>query len=223
VVDAITDADLVEIGTALAGHRLVTGGSGIALGLPENFRRAGLLTDTRSGFSPTSGPGVVLSGSCSTASVAQVENYLREHPGLSVEPQRVVDGSLTAADAMAFAEAHWPEAPIIYSTAEPGEVRAAQARYGREPVAAAIETFFGDLAQRLVAKGATRLVVGGGETSGAIVTALDLDYFDVGPEIDPGVPALAVGGRRPIRLALKSGNFGAPDFYAKALAALGTP
>lgn len=223
VIDAVIDDDLLAIGAAIAGHKLVTGGSGIALGLPDNFRRAGLLSGWRSGFSPIAGPGAVLSGSCSTASVAQVENYLRTHPGLPVQPDRVMDGSLTPAEAAAFVQAHGSEAPIVYSTAEPGAVREAQARYGREPVAAALEAFFGDLARRLVARGVTRLVVGGGETSGAIVTALGLDYLNVGPEIDPGVPALAAGGARPIRLALKSGNFGAPDFYGKALAALGTP
>ena len=222
VVDAITDDDLLAIGAALAGAKLITGGSGIALGLPENFRSAGLLAGRGSGYQPLNGPGVVLSGSCSSASMGQVAKYRERHPGLAVSPDRLMDGSLTAGGALAFVKEHFSEAPMIYSTAEPDAVQAAQARHGREKVAAAIEEFFGELARGLVESGATRIVVGGGETSGAVVTALDLDHFRIGPEIDPGVPALATDGPRPIRLALKSGNFGAPDFYEKALSALGS-
>ncbi len=223
VIDAITDDDLLAIGAALDGAKLVTGGSGIALGLPKNFRRAGLLAGEGSGFTPISGPGIVLSGSCSSASMTQVASYLQSHPSLAVSPDRLMDGSLTVDGALGFVKQHWPKIPIVYSTAEPDAVKGAQARHGREKVAEAIESFFGKLAAGLVEAGATRIVVGGGETSGAVVTALGLDHFRIGPEIDPGVPALATQGSRPLRLALKSGNFGAPDFYAKALRALGSP
>jgi uncharacterized protein YgbK (DUF1537 family) len=222
VVDAITDDDLLLIGKAIASHKLVTGGSGIALGLPENFRSAGLLAEKKSAFAPSRGPGIVLSGSCSTASQAQVAHYLKAHPGIAVEPADLMNGRLSVDDAAGFVQAHRGEAPIIYSTADPAGVAAAQASLGREAVAGAIEQFFGRLAVRLVSDGVVRLVVGGGETSGAVVTALKLDELHIGPEIDPGVPALAAGKDRPLRLALKSGNFGAVDFYAKALAALGS-
>ncbi len=104
---------------------------------------------------------------------------------------------------------------MIYSSAAPDAVKAAQAQYGREAVAERIERLFADLAVRLAEAGVTRIVVGGGETSGAVATALGGKAFAIGPEIDPGVPALAVEGSA-IRLALKSGNFGAVDFYAKA-------
>jgi uncharacterized protein YgbK (DUF1537 family) len=218
VVDALADDDLLAIGAAVADHALVTGGSGIALGLPENFRNAGLLSGAASTFVPIAGPGLVLSGSCSSASLAQVARYLQAHPGLAVDPDRLMDGQLTVADAGAFAAAHRAEAPIVYTTSDPDAVRAAQERHGRERLAEAIERFFGELAAVAVAAGVARLVVGGGETAGAVVTALALDHFRIGPEIDPGVPALSSG---PLRLALKSGNFGAPDFYGKALQVLG--
>lgn len=220
VVDALTDEDLLAIGAAVAGHKLVTGGSGVALGLPANFRAAELLGAAAAAFAPTRGPGVALSGSCSTASVAQVAHHLAGHPGLQVEPEGLMDGRRTAADALAFVRERLDDEPIVYSTADPASVTAAQARYGREPVANAIEEFFGSLARSLVDSGVTRLVVGGGETSGAVVTALGIHRFGIGPEIDPGVPAVSAGG--PLRLALKSGNFGAVDFYGKALATLGT-
>jgi uncharacterized protein YgbK (DUF1537 family) len=221
VVDAIVEEDLIAIGRAAADHRLVTGGSGIALGLPENFRERGLLKGRSSGFTPTTGPAVALSGSCSTASRGQVQAYLANHPGLAVSPDALIRGSLTADKALAFALDNVTQSPIIYSTAEPEVVRAAQQRYGAARVAAQIETFFGELAARLADAGVSRIAVGGGETSGAVVTALGIERLRIGPEIDPGVPALVGEGKHSVRLALKSGNFGAPSFYEKALGVLG--
>jgi 3-dehydrotetronate 4-kinase len=221
VVDAIVDEDLLAIGAAVAGHRLVTGGSGIALGIPENFRRTGELRAGTGSFEPIAGPGVALSGSCSPASLAQVKAHLANHPGLPVTADALLAGKLTVADAAGFVARHRGEDPIVYSSAEPEAVRQAQGRHGGKVVAEAIETFFGALARRLVEDGVTRIAVGGGETSGAVVSELGVDRFVIGPEIDPGVPALATMRPRPIRMALKSGNFGAPDFFAKALARLG--
>jgi uncharacterized protein YgbK (DUF1537 family) len=222
VVDAVTDDDLRAIGAAIAGAKLVTGGSGIALGLPENFRRAGKLGKTGSAFTGIDGPGAVISGSCSRASQAQLAEHLSRHPGLAVAPEAVLASELTVAAARDFVVTHRDDAPIVYSTAAPEAVADAQQRFGRERVATAIERFFGELATELVAAGITRLAIGGGETSGAVVAALGLDRLTIGPEIDPGVPALAgtVAGK-PIRVALKSGNFGAVDFYDKALRVMG--
>ena len=221
VVDAVTNDDLRAIGAAIAGHKLVTGGSGIAVGLPENFRRAGKLGHAGQAFTGIDGPAVVLSGSCSTASQGQLAHHLKSHPGFAIEPEAVLSGQTTVAEARAFVRAHRADAPAIYSTADPARVAEAQQRFGRERVAEAIESFFGQLVRELVADGVTRVAVGGGETSGAIVTALGLDHFAIGPEIDPGVPALASrGSGQDIRLALKSGNFGAVDFYEKALGVL---
>jgi uncharacterized protein YgbK (DUF1537 family) len=223
VVDAVADEDLLAIGAAVAGDQLVTGGSGIALGLPENFRKAGLLGNQAATFETAEGPGVVLSGSCSIASRGQVAAYLPGHPGLAVDPEALMQGDMTADKAVAFARQALDRAPIIYSTAEPAAVAAAQERFGRDKVAGAIEAFFGEVATRLVDAGVRRLAVGGGETSGAVVTALGVESLRIGPEIDPGVPALIADGRRPVHLALKSGNFGAPDFYEKALEVMGGP
>ena len=220
VVDAVTDEDLVAIGTAAAEHRLITGGSGIAMGLPDNFRRAGLLGGHHAAYAGRAGPGAVLSGSCSSASRGQVAAYLADHPGLKVDPDALMSGGLTARAAASFVTERIAQSPIVYSTAAPDAIEAAQARHSRAAIAAAIEGFFGELATDLVAAGVTRLAVGGGETAGAVVTALGVERFTIGPEIDPGVPALAADGARPVMLALKSGNFGAPDFYAKALRVL---
>jgi 3-dehydrotetronate 4-kinase len=217
IVDAAIDEDLREIGKAVARHKLVTGGSGIAIGLPDNFRATGMLGGFAKGFNPISGPGVVLSGSCSTASLTQVAAYMAGHPGFKIDAAAVASSHLTVANAFRFVMDHLDAEPLVYSTAEPSTVASAQTRYGRERTARAIETFFGDLAKQLAAAGIRRIVVGGGETSGAVVTALGLESFRIGPEIDPGVPVLEASGPRPMLLALKSGNFGGVDFYAKAL------
>jgi 3-dehydrotetronate 4-kinase len=215
VTDAVVDDDLKALGEAIADHRLVTGGSGIALGLPANFRRAGLLSGKGSTFTGASGWAAALSGSCSTQSLAQIASFAKSHPALALLPDAIMDGGMTVEGAFSWMMDRIDAMPMAYSSASPDSVRAAQAKHGRERVAAGIEHFLGQLAVRLANAGVTRLVVGGGETSGAVVTALGIDAFAIGPEIDPGVPALAVTGS-PMRLALKSGNFGGQDFYEKA-------
>lgn len=221
VVDAVEDEDLFVIGAALAGQKLVTGGSGIAMGLPENFRKAGLLGKNSEAYTRQNGPGVALSGSCSTASQAQLAHYLKSHPGLGLHPAELMAGRQTPDMALAWISEHLDHKPIIYSTADPKQVEAAQLRFGRQELAGKIEEFFRVLATKLVEAGIVRIAVGGGETSGSVVSGLDAHSLLIGPEIDPGVPALAAIGARPVRLALKSGNFGALDFYEKALNALG--
>lgn len=222
VADAVAEDDLLLLGQALAGHRLVTGGSGIAMGLPENFRKAGRLSRRPHAAAGASGPAVVLCGSCSKASQAQVAAYLTIHPGLALDPTALMDGTMTVDQAVDW---FWrqEQVPIIYSTADAGAVSGAQARYGRAEVAEAIELFFATLVRRLVDGGVRRVVVGGGETSGAVVEALSVGSLQIGEEIDPGVPALLADRGGPLGLALKSGNFGAHDFFEKAIQRIGTP
>ena len=220
VVDAVSDADLMTLGAAADGLRLVTGGSGVALGLPANFARAGLLAGGGADWRGAPGPGAVLSGSCSAATRGQVATYAAKAPALEIDPDAVMAGRTDAAAVAAWLLARIDAQPLAYSSADPAAVAAAQARHGREATAAALEGLFAKTARRLVAAGVTRLVTAGGETSGAVVEALDAPAMDLGPEIAPGVPALRAG---PIALALKSGNFGGPDFFAEALAALAAP
>ncbi len=221
VVDATSDEDLYAIGTAMADHRLITGGSGIALGLPENFRRAGQLSGKASLAAVADGRAVVLCGSCSTASQRQVATYLQGHPGLALDPGELMDGSMTADKAAAWVMAQGGTVPIVYSTADSSAVSGAQSAFGRAEVANRIEHFFADLVVRLADDGVRRIVVGGGETSGAVVEALGVQDLGIGAEIDPGVPALLTdrGGR--LALALKSGNFGSDDFFEKAVGKIG--
>lgn len=219
VVDAIRDTDLMAIGTAADGLALVTGGSGVALGLQENFRRRGLLAGRGAGWAGVSGPGAILSGSCSTATRRQVARHAAGHPALAIEPDAVMAGEMTAAAVSAWMLERIDEAPLAYSSADPAAVAAAQARHGRDALAAAIEALFAETARLLVAGGTTRLVSAGGETSGAVMEGLGIAALEIGPEIDPGVPAVK-DAARPLALALKSGNFGGDDFFATALTVL---
>ena len=217
IADAITDADLRALGEGCADLALITGGSGIALGLPENFRRKGQLALASAAPVRAGGRAVVVSGSCSTATRAQVAAYAAGAPARLVTAEQVLEEGLTPQQVAAWVREQPPEpAPLVYTSADPAVVAAAQQRHGAERVAEAIESFTGRLARQLLDDGFRRFIVAGGETSGAVVQALGVRQLAIGPEIDPGVPALR-GVDVPVGLALKSGNFGATDFFSKAL------
>lgn len=215
VVDAIRDEDLMEIGRAAATLKLVTGGSGVALGLPANFG----CTPGTPAWTGQSGPALALSGSCSSATRAQVIRHAARHPAREIPAEDILDARVTPAAVLDWALAA-DGLPLVYSSADPRTVKAVQDRFGREKAAAAIETFYADLAILAVAAGVTRIITAGGETSGAVVEALTLEELEIGPEIDPGIPALRAGPN--LVVALKSGNFGAEDFFEKAAGVLGT-
>ena len=215
VVDATTDKDLITIGSACSDAKLITGGSGIALGLPQNFRAKGLLSDAGQSFRPQTGPAVVLAGSCSQATRQQIEHY-SSGPKTNINIQQLMADKISV-QSVAETLPDDGSVALIYSSAAPEEVKQLQLEFGTDTVAEKIESFFADLASFLVTRGYKRIVVAGGETSGAVVSALNINAFDIGSEIDPGVPTLSTKGDKPIAMALKSGNFGAVDFFAKAL------
>ena len=217
VVDAITDDDLRSIGAACEQAKLITGGSGIALGLPENYRKQGLIGNGKSDFQQRAGYAAVLAGSCSATTRRQIEHYQRG-PKIPLQVESILDGSLTHEQLLQQLDI--ASEPLIYSSANPAEVEKLQSTYGIATVADGIEAFFGNLAVSLIDHGVERLVVAGGETSGAVISALKLNSFDIGPEIDPGVPALSTRGEHPLAVALKSGNFGGEAFFSDAIDAL---
>ncbi len=219
IVDAISNANLITIGEATIDVPLITGSSGVAIGLPANYRARGLLAHKPPSFSPSHGPGVVLSGSCSAATLQQVDVHRQAHPSLGIDIDRLMSGDDVMEQATAFARRWSLESPLIYSSAGPKVVARAQERYGTEALAQRIESLFAQLARTLIADGFERIVVAGGEVSGAVVSNLDLSRFLIGREIAPGVPVLAVPESR-LRVALKSGNFGQPDFFSRALKVL---
>jgi 3-dehydrotetronate 4-kinase len=219
ILDAVEDQNLLTLGEAAAGLALITGGSGIALGLPENFRRAGLLAPEQRAdrLPPLSGAAAVISGSCSTATLAQVAAMRARHPVFDVDPLALAAGEPVVARALDWAGSRLGEAPLLVSaSASPEQVRTVQERLGRERAGSLIEAALADIARGLVERGARRLVVAGGETAGAIVQALGITGLRIGPQIDPGVPWTASLGEPPLLLALKSGNFGREDFFTRA-------
>lgn len=216
VVDAIAENDLHAIGQAAADLPLLSGGSGIALGLPDNFRRAGLIAGRVSGWRGGAGPAAILSGSCSRATRQQVERHRRNHPALEITADALMSGKVDVAAAVAWVMERAGHMPLVFSSADPATVKAAQETYGATELAGRIEDFFAHTARALADAGITRLISAGGETSGAVVGGLGCSALEVGPEIDPGVPMLRVTGSK-LLLALKSGNFGGEDFFVKAI------
>ena len=219
IVDAVTDAHLVAIGEAAADHALITGGSGIAMGLPGNFRAKGLLPqrgEAAAALPPMQGHAAVVAGSCSRATLGQI-GYARDHAHtLELDALATPDAAALARQALDWAEGKLGDHPVVIAASAPPEtVAALQAKLGRDAAGALVEHAVASIAEGLVARGVRRLVVAGGETSGAVVSRLGVSALRIGPEIDPGVPwthAEPVG----LHLALKSGNFGARDFFLKA-------
>ncbi len=224
IVDALANEDLYAIGEACADLPLLSGGSGIALGLPGNFIRAGRLTaDTRAAELPAvTGLSVVLAGSASRATNQQVAAWIAKYPSFRIDPLALARGEAVAEQAVAFAREQFPQGtPLIYATTTPEQVKAVQAQLGVKVAGQLIECALADIARRLHALGVRRFVVAGGETSGAVVQALGVGALRIGAQIDPGIPATASIGDDPIAMALKSGNFGSVDFFDKALRQLG--
>jgi uncharacterized protein YgbK (DUF1537 family) len=224
IVDAITDAHLVSIGEAAANHALITGGSGVAMGLPANFRRAGLLSDTIDpGALPVvKGSSAIIAGSCSRATLAQL-GYVRDHrPVFELDVLAMPDAAALSKVALAWASDKIGDQPVVIAaSAPPDKVAAVQTRLGREHAGALVEDAVAGIAEGLVARGVRKMVVAGGETAGAVVGRLGVRSLRIGGEIDPGVPwTLASGSGPDLLLALKSGNFGATDFFLKAFRVL---
>ena len=224
IVDAVSDEHLVAIGTAAQRHALITGGSGVAMGLPENFRRDGLLaTRGDPGALPMiEGYAAVLAGSCSRATLGQVEAAAGHVPILQLDPLETPDAGTLSLQALEWIDGKLGAAPVVIAaSAPPDKVAALQQRLGRDAAGALVEHALAMIADGLFAHGVRRLVVAGGETAGAVVSQLGVRSLRIGAEIDPGVPwTYAEGARPPVLLALKSGNFGARDFFLKAFKVL---
>jgi uncharacterized protein YgbK (DUF1537 family) len=221
IVDAVSNEDLLRLGSALKGMALVTGGSGVAIGLPANFGLAPSLQASQ--LPPATGLQAVVSGSCSLATNRQVKHFIDSgRPALAIDPLRIASGADVAADALAWAAPRLAAGPVLfYSTADPAAVKTVQGQLGVEDAGAMVERTLGEISRGLVSLGVRQLVLAGGETSGACVQALGITQMKIGPQIDPGVPwCRAVTASGGIHLTLKSGNFGTDDFFTKAFTVL---
>lgn len=223
IVDAVTNDDLYRIAPALKDLPLITGGSGIAIGLPANF---GLCVHPASSKLPAaSGYQAIVSGSCSQATNLQVENFKNlDGATYAVNPLELSEKSVEQllGEVLTWAEPRLSLGPVlVYSSASPDQVKAVQSQLGVQAAGNAIENLLGLVSKGLVSLGVGQLLVAGGETSGACVKALGIDQMQIGQQIDPGVPwCYAEVQNKPLHLALKSGNFGATDFFTNAFSKL---
>ena len=222
IADAVFERDLEAIGAAALERSVSIGASGLGLGLARGLIASGAVasTATETMGAPVGGRVACLAGSCSQATLTQIERAERAMPVLRLDPDGLVDRPQEVQRALAWAGEHLDRGPILLaSSAAPDRVAAVQARYGRAETGHAIEQAMATIAAGLLERGARRLVIAGGETAGAVVDRLAIPAFLVGPEIAAGVPVLRTIGAKPAEmvLVLKSGNFGGPDFFMDAL------
>jgi 3-dehydrotetronate 4-kinase len=223
VTDATSNEDLAVLAGAAKNLKLVTGGSGLALGLGKNFRLQG-----RRAASSTAPPGrrAILAGSCSQMTLKQIEVAKKFYPHFRVQPGELhyeFESTLEKISHWAAERRSNHDPLLVYTSAGPDEITQNQKTLGVEQAGYLCETFLASVASKFVDDGITQLIVAGGETAGAIVTKLGLDLLRIGPEIDPGVPwTLASTGTKEIALALKSGNFGSEEFFVSAWHFLGS-
>lgn len=227
ICDTLDEDDLRVLAEAVVDHSLVTGGSGLGQALPAQYRHRGWLAEVAEPgrLSPATGSALVLSGSCSRTTLGQVARFLEQHPGFALDPLKLAEDERHLTQALVFArKALADDGPVlIYASADPERVQVAQAALGVERAGELVEHALGELARTLVGEGVGRLLVAGGETSGAVVSALGIRQLRIGDQIDPGVPwtqAPLPGRKAPLSLALKSGNFGGPDFFTCAFEVL---
>jgi uncharacterized protein YgbK (DUF1537 family) len=224
IVDAITNDDLKVIASASSHLKLLTAGSGLAIGLPLNW---GLTENQNAQNLPMcNGRQAIVSGSCSEATLLQVANFIAAGlPAWELDPGRMkqLPMEVLVDEALSFAQANSEHPVLIYSSAQPDKVKALQHELGTERASHFVEQMLALIAKGLVQQGVGQLVVAGGETSGACVQSLQIEQMQIGFQIAPGVPwcyaqsATAQGG---IHLALKSGNFGGFDFFTQSFASL---
>jgi uncharacterized protein YgbK (DUF1537 family) len=223
IIDAVFAGDLETIGKVALDHRVSVGASGIGLGLARALVASGKVRSNApdaAADAPLGGPAACLAGSCSQATLQQIASAEAVMPVLHLDPDQVVAGREEGRRALAWAKERLKEGPVlIASSSTPDQVAALQARHGRDAAGHAIEQAMADIAEGLVQSGVRRLVVAGGETSGAVVDRLGIPGFLVGAEIAAGVPVLRAVGAKDgaMLLALKSGNFGGPEFFSDAL------
>jgi uncharacterized protein YgbK (DUF1537 family) len=224
IVDAVTAAELDVIGDLAADAKFSVGASGVGVGIARALvargRSKGVVN--AAALAPIGGPAICLAGSCSRATLLQVQRAETVMPVLHLDVEDVLELGTAVEAAISWAGERIGSGPVlIASSADAAAVETIQSRHGRERSGQAIESAMAALAEAMAARGVRRLIVAGGETSGAVVDRLGLKAFFIGEEIAPGVPALfSVGDRDRVGMALKSGNFGGPDFFADALKAI---
>ena len=219
VTDVLNDEHLYFLGEAVKDFKLITGGSGIALGLPSQFKsRNNHQEETRAHSLPkVLGKELVLSGSCSEMTLAQVDEFSKRYSTLKLNPIELAENNSALANAVDWViQAKGEEPILVYASAPPDAVKQAQKKLGRDLASSTVENALAKIALAAVQNGFRRIVVAGGETAGAVVSNLGIKGIMIGEQIDPGVPTTVSIADPSIGLVLKSGNFGSADFFEKA-------
>ncbi len=233
IADAVAARHLDVLGQAALSDPLSAGAAGLGAGLARALvRRDGIVPSASAPDAPRpSGGGIgrsaILAGSCSTATRQQIA--VAEAAGIPchrLNVRRLLEGGAEAvvAEALRWAGERLRAGPVLVASSDaPEAVQAMQRSHGGAAAGHAVEQALAAIAEGLLADGVDRLVVAGGETSGAVVDRLGLEAFLVGDEIAPGVPVLRVAGANHpgLSVALKSGNFGGEAFFTRALSMLG--
>ena len=220
VVDALVDEDLVTIAHAAKDMTLLTGGAALAQGLPSLYRKLKWMkaqpeTDS---LKFSQGHTLILAGSCSTATRSQIEYFLASYSGIAIDAIALSHGGEELQRLESFIQNNAGADPIlVYASDAPENIAKVQAELGVEVAGKLVENCMAQLAIKSVSEyGVNNIIVAGGETSGAVVSALGTPALVIGDEIEPGVPWTFLEGEKNIALALKSGNFGSQAFFVNA-------
>ena len=220
VTDVLNDEHLYVLGEAVKDFKLITGGSGIALGLPPQLKshKNHKEETTVHRLPEVLGKELILSGSCSEMTLAQVNEFSKKYCTLKLNPVELVESNSALDNAVDWViQAKGKEPILVYASAPPDAVKEVQQRLGRDLASSTVENALAKIARAAVQNGFRRIVVAGGETAGAVVSNLNIKGIMIGEQIDPGVPTTVSIGNPSIGLVLKSGNFGSADFFEKAL------
>lgn len=221
VADAIDEQSLDTLGQACGGMALVTGAVGLARGLARQYAQRTAAEPAKDLRGEVEGAELVLAGSCSARTLEQVEHMRASRPAFHVDADALSAGGDGVSAAVSWADDHMGSGPVlVYSSITPEQLRAVQSSRDADEVAELVESSMGEIALRLVDRGVRRILVAGGETTGAVLAALGVHGVDVGPEVDPGVPWTFSHGKPRLALMPKSGNFGRPDLFTRAFEAL---
>ena len=223
IVDTTNNKEFDAICEGIKDLPFLTGGSGIALGLPKIYKNKGLLSENNFDLPQNISNSVILSGSCSRATLEQINIYKVNNPSFYISPDEVMNNIKLVEEVYIWIKENESLSPLIYSSSDSNNVSAKQKQFGQEILANKIEGFFEKISHKLVNDSFGKFISAGGETSGAIIKGLGVEELKIGKEISPGVPALwspNSNGGKPISVTLKSGNFGQSDFFSRALIAL---
>ncbi|WP_337022337.1 MULTISPECIES: 3-oxo-tetronate kinase [unclassified Pantoea] len=218
VLDALNEQHLLTQGEALKETVLVTGGSGLAIGIARAWATQQQNSDAEQAGRPQGERAVVISGSCSQMTNRQVQVYRQQAPSHEVLVERCLDDAEGYAQELCewvAANHQQPLAPLLFATADAQQLQAIQQQYGAARSSEAVEHLFAAVTRELKSRGWQRFIVAGGETSGVVAQSLGVTAFHIGPMISPGVPWVR-DIQQPLSLALKSGNFGDEQFFARA-------